>query len=139
MFVDNYALLPIFYITYGSYIQLQLHTPMAQKLGRPHHKIHYCSPIFRIGGSSSSTFFNMTYSSLWLLNTSRDTQPSYIINPCNVPVFPPSLLHDPLLLQHPLLRICMLVGFFQSLRAPIVSIKVCIGTSQMSHAKKHVV
>ena len=43
------------------------------------------SSIFLMGGLSNSTFFKMLYSSWWLLYTSRDTQPLYIITSCNVP------------------------------------------------------
>ena len=50
-------------------------------------KLLTISPIFLMEGSSNSTLLKKFYSLLWLLCTSRDTQPSHAITSYNIPSF----------------------------------------------------
>lgn len=106
------------------------------------------SPIFRNGGSSIFTLFKMTYLSSLLFCTSKDTQPSYIMTPCNVPpshsspshvqsVFPPILPYNPSVPQYILKRKWQILTVHRLFQPSLLAKMSYIRNSTMHNANKY--
>ena len=108
------------------------------------------SRIFLMRGSSNCMLLKTSYSSSRLFCASKNTQPPYIIIPCNeiIPrlsffrVQPPLLphhLHNPLFSQHPLLKMWRAVGLLHLLQLLAIAVIRYVKTSGKNHEIKHVI